>query len=245
MLLALLLAALAAPDRVVTLEGDTHHVQGIAVRGTSLYLTAVDRANKKGFLFEYDRESGKRLRVIELQQGDRFHAGGISLDGDTIWIPIAEYRRDGSSIVEQRSLKTFEVLRRFEVEDHTGAVAAAPDHLYGANWDARTIYTWDREGKQLGSRPNPSPAAYQDMKWAGGALVASGLVSGNGVIDWLDPATLTPIRTLTTGKTDRGVVFTHEGMAIDGGMLYLLPEDSPSRLFVFRLPKGFRTAPGR
>jgi hypothetical protein len=30
---------------------------------------------------------------------------------------------------------------------------------------------------------------------------------------------------------------THEGMAIKGSRLYLLPEDAPSRLFVFALPQ--------
>jgi hypothetical protein len=31
------------------------------------------------------------------------------------------------------------------------------------------------------------------------------------------------------------VILTHEGMAIAGGKLYLLPEDGPSRLFVYQL----------
>jgi hypothetical protein len=32
------------------------------------------------------------------------------------------------------------------------------------------------------------------------------------------------------------VSYTHEGMAIRDGVLYLLPEDEPSRLFRFKLP---------
>ena len=56
-----------------------------------------------------------------------------------------------------------------------------------------------------------------------------------GAIDWLDPATLTLARRITAGRTGRGVLYTNEGMAIRGGKLYLLPEDGPSRLFVYRL----------
>jgi hypothetical protein len=38
------------------------------------------------------------------------------------------------------------------------------------------------------------------------------------------------------GLTDRGVRFSNEGMAIRDGILFLLPEDDPSRLFRYRLP---------
>ena len=57
-----------------------------------------------------------------------------------------------------------------------------------------------------------------------------------GRIDWLDPETLEVKRQIVTGATDRGVAYTHEGMAVRDGVLYLLPEDEPSRLFRYRLP---------
>ena len=43
------------------------------------------------------------------------------------------------------------------------------------------------------------------------------------------------MRRVRAGKTDRGVSLTNEGMTFRGGKLYLLPEDDPSRLFVFDL----------
>jgi hypothetical protein len=44
------------------------------------------------------------------------------------------------------------------------------------------------------------------------------------------------LRRVIAGKTDRGLPFTHEGMAFRNGALYFLPEDDPSRVFIFRKP---------
>jgi hypothetical protein len=52
-------------------------------------------------------------------------------------------------------------------------------------------------------------------------------------IDWLDYPSLSLIRRVTVGQTSRGVPYTSEGMAIRGDRVFLLPEDSPSRLFQF------------
>jgi hypothetical protein len=43
------------------------------------------------------------------------------------------------------------------------------------------------------------------------------------------------VKRMEAGKTNRGVPFTNEGMAVGAGRLWLLPEDGPSRLFEFRL----------
>jgi hypothetical protein len=74
------------------------------------------------------------------------------------------------------------------------------------------------------------------MKAISGRLIGSGIRADAGAIDWLDPNDLRLFKRIQTGKTDRGVLFTHEGLAISEGRLYLLPEDSPSRLFIFSLP---------
>ena len=52
-------------------------------------------------------------------------------------------------------------------------------------------------------------------------------------IVWFDPETLEVRRALAVGLTDRAVPFTNEGLDWAGDRLYLLPEDAPSRLFVF------------
>lgn len=220
-------------EAVVTLEGETHHVQGIVVEGGRLWLTSVERATARGYLYEYALPAGKRVREVEVQAGAMYHPGGISADREFLYVPVAEYRRESRSVVQVRRKGTLELVRSFEVADHIGAVAVAPDRLYGANWDARLIYEWSFEGKELRRRENTGGGRYQDMKWVEGELVAS---SSSGAIHWLDAGTLRLRRELAAGKTDRGVVYTNEGLAVAGRRVYLAPEDAPTRLFTFLLP---------
>lgn len=225
--------------RSISLEGETHHVQGIAVDGNRLWVTSVDRAAGKGWLFEYDLESGKRLRAVEISQDELIHPGGFDHDEDSLWIPVAEYRPASRTVIQQRSKETLELRASFEVPDHIGALAVVPEGLLLANWDARKFYLYSRDGKLLWSRPNPNPTRYQDIKRRYGAIVASGLVArgseARAVVEWLDPETLRPLNREALGRTDRGVPYTNEGMDLRDGRLYLLPEDAPSRLFVFRI----------
>ena len=57
-----------------------------------------------------------------------------------------------------------------------------------------------------------------------------------GAIDWLSPTNYELQRRLSAHRTDLDVSFTNEGMTLRNGTLYLLPEDDPSRLFVFEPP---------
>ena len=221
---------------VIRLAAPLEHVQGIDVEGDSLWVSSVDRDAKRGYVHLFDLLSGKLRAQASVGRGARFHPGGISLDGDSLWVPVAEYQRDSSSLVQRRHKRTLELQSEFLVEDHIGCVAAGAT-LIGGNWDSRILYEWTRAGRELRQRPNPTRNAYQDLKRVGDRWVASGKLSKDeGAIDWLDDS-LVLVKRLATGKTDRGVLFTNEGMAIRDGTLYLLPEDGPSRLFVFKLPR--------
>lgn len=237
--LALLLAAplsTTKPTRIVPLEGETFHVQGVLVENGAAFVTSVDREARKGWLFEYDAATGVRRRALEIQEGGMYHPGGFDGDESSFWIPVAEYRANSRSVIQRRDRKTLALTSSFEVDDHIGAIAAAPDRLYGANWDARKIYEWSFDGRLLRVRNNPLPARYQDMKFRDGLLVAAGVAprgSEDHAVYWLDPETLLPRRVLAAGRTDRGTPFTNEGLDTRGGTLYLLPEDAPSRLFVY------------
>lgn len=224
--------------RVIALEGETRHVQGIAVDGQRLWVTSVDRAARKGWLFEYELETGKRLRAAEVQQGEMYHPGGFDQDEESLWIPVAEYRPGGRTVVQRRWKQTLELMTSFEAADHLGALAVLPEGLLAVNWDAQQFHLYSRDGKLLWSRRNPHGARYQDMKRRYGSIAAAGLLgrgeAARSVVDWLDPGTLMLLERETLGRTDRGVPNANEGMDLRDGMLLLLPEDAPSRLFVFR-----------
>lgn len=222
--------------RVVPLKCDTHHVQGVDRAGDRVYVTSVERAERKGHLYEFSYPSGDLLRHIEVQEGDRYHPGGFSIHGDSIWIPVSEYRPKSSTVIQRRNLKTLALESSFVVKDSIGCIGVDADVLAGGNWDSREIYLWDHAGNQRQRIANPHGNAYQDLKFVVGKLVGGGLLPGReGAIDWMDFPSLRLARRINAGRTDRNVPYTNEGMALDRGELLLVPEDTPSRLFVYRL----------
>jgi hypothetical protein len=255
LLVASSLSAAAAPDRrdgvlegarlidSLRLEGELFHVQGLELDGGRIWVTSVDRLSRKGYLHEFDRASGARLQRLELTDGARYHPGGISIAGRSIWVPVAELRPDSSATLVEVDADSLQVRRRIPVADHLGCVAATGSTLVAGNWNSESLYIFDLAGGAPPRMvPNPSPTHFQDMKFINGQLVAGGNRSWfDGAVDWIDWPSMTLTRTLRAGAIGpvrplgRGGPLTGEGMAIEGRDLYVLPEDGPSRLFRFRL----------
>lgn len=256
--LLLLLSSLsvaAAPDRfyggiedarllgALKLDGELFHVQGLEVEGRRLWVTSVDRASHRGYIHEFDRQTGRFLRRLELTDGARYHPGGLSIFGRSIWVPVAENRPNSSAALVEIDADTLRVRRRIHVADHLGCLAVSGRKLIAGNWNSRLLYVIDLEdGAPTRVVPNPTRTRYQDMKFVDGQLVAGGYRSlWSGTVDWIDWPSMKVNRTLRAGAIGpvrpfgRGGPFTGEGMAIDGRELYVVPEDGPSRLFHFRL----------
>jgi hypothetical protein len=230
--------ASSALRRILDLKGETYHVQGIDFEGDRLWVTSVDTAARKGYLQEFSLRTGTLRHRIEVQDGERFHPGGITVAAGSIWIPVAEYRPYSSSVIQRRNKRTLELEFSFRVPDHIGCVAIAGNRAIGGNWGSREFYAWDLRGNLLQRMPTPTENAYQDMKYDQGHLIASGLLPERaGAIDWLSFPDLRLLRRISVGNIDRGLPFTREGMAIRGERLLLLPEDETSRIFEFRLRK--------
>jgi hypothetical protein len=224
--------------RVIELKGKTYHVQGIEADADRLWVTSVDKITQSAWLQEFSLPNGALIREAQIQDGARFHPGGISGAGESLWIPVAEYKANSTSVIQKRSKRTMAVEKQFTVQDHIGCVAVSGETVIGGNWDSRDLYFWNTDGALLRKVPNPTQTSFQDMKAVGETLVGSGgSPGGAGTIEWIDLPTLKPVKRITVGKTDRGDSFTREGMLIRGDELMLLPEDGSSRLFVFRLKK--------
>jgi hypothetical protein len=225
------------------LQGELFHVQGLALEARRIWVTSVDEKRRRGYLHEFDRRTGKLLRRIDLTDGPRYHPGGISIAGRSIWVPVAEYRANSSAILVEVDADSLQIRRTIPVADHLGYVAASGRHLVAGNWDSRLIHILDaKTGERVRTVQNPSATRYQDMKFVGGQLVAGGsLTLWSGAVDWIDWPSMKVTRTLRAGAigpirpVGRGGPYTGEGMAIEGRDLYVVPEDGPSRMFHFRL----------
>ena len=127
------------------------------------------------------------------------HPGGMQSDGKRLWIPVAESKRRGRSVILVFSLAGLKAGKRlvpdfeFAVDDHIGALAVSPERkeIFGANWDTEDVYVWDLRGRlqrtligselqkrMLGTTAGSnsrSGVAVQDWKIVGDRLYASGL----------------------------------------------------------------------
>ncbi|MEK7795648.1 MAG: DUF6454 family protein, partial [Candidatus Hydrogenedentota bacterium] len=130
----------------------TFHPQGMVKSGDRIYLSSVevvDRANAKGVghLFEMEL-GGKLLRSIKLGEGPIYHPGGIDTDGSHLWVPLAEYRPGGTTIIYRVDMTTLEARAAFRFHDHLGAIVCdTTNHqLVGVNWGSRRFYRWAMNG---------------------------------------------------------------------------------------------------
>jgi hypothetical protein len=227
----------------LNLEGELFHVQGLELDGQRIWVTSVDQTKRKGYIHEFDRRTGRLRRRLELTDSARYHPGGISISGRSIWIPVSELKPKSTTVLVEVDADSLRIRRKIEVADHLGCVAASGRKLVAGNWDSRLLYIFDLDDEaRVRTVPNPSATRYQDMKFVDGQLVAGGsLTLWSGAVDWIDWPSMKVTRTLRAGAIGpvrplgRGGPYTGEGMAIEGRDLYVVPEDGPSRLFHFRL----------
>jgi hypothetical protein len=228
--------SLGAQLRSVTLQAVLDHPQGITPSpdGATWFVTSVLRKEQKGLLVAFRAADGGVLQRVEVQDGPRYHPGGLGRLGDTLWLPVAEYRRSSTSVVQGRDAATLAIRSSFPVADHIGAMAVTSGALIGCNWDARIFYEWTFEGRQSRVVEHDGAARYQDLQWTPDGLLGGGLLGDQGVVDLLEWPTLDLKERIVVGVTDRGKPLTAEGMALSRSELLLMPEDDPARVFVHR-----------
>ena len=176
------------------LDFPTYHTEGLAVTPNHLFLSTVqiteptrkyptpvdgyDRTPGKGIghLFVMDRQ-GHLQKDITLGEGDMYHPGGISYDGTDVWVPVAQYRPNSSTIIYRVDAESLAVHKQFGVNDHIGGIVrdATNGHLVGNNWGSRRFYEWTAGGKQVRSWDNNSFFTdYQDCQYVASAKMICG-----------------------------------------------------------------------
>ncbi|HAB16512.1 MAG TPA: DUF6454 family protein [Verrucomicrobiota bacterium] len=183
------------------------HTQGLEFAGGFVWVTARrDLPEPRGPLLLRTSLGARNWDVWNLTSSESpalDHPGGIQSDGRRLWIPLAESRPQGRSLIRAYVLEDLRPGQlpkptvEFAVEDHIGALAVWPEQskLVGATWDTDSVYVWDLTGKLLqtlngadlrrrglgaGMKLDETPGlAVQDWKFVNGALVASGLVKSS------------------------------------------------------------------
>jgi hypothetical protein len=264
----------------VPLTFRTFHPQGLVKSGDTLFLSSVevrvptkrgpqadghdrDAGEGVGHLFKIDM-TGRLIADLVLGEGAIYHPGGIDFDGNSIWVPVAEYRPDSRSIVYRIDPKTMTATEVLRVADHLGAIVHDTDGgtLHGVSWGSRRLYRWrlGRDGRIVNPsepldrrrRLNPSHYVdYQDCKYVrrhrmlctgvteyrSAAAAPPFRLGGLDLIDLGDgrPLHQVPIPLWTSGGLD----MTHNPSWFEptatGLRAYFVPEDDESTVYVFEV----------
>jgi Family of unknown function (DUF6454) len=197
---------LAAVDRntgwtrlsALKLDFPTYHPEGLVVTPDRFYLSSTqiieptvkypvpvdgyDRTPGRGIghLFVIDR-AGRLVKDVILGHDIVYHPGGIDRTGDSLWVPVAQYRPNSTAEIDRVDLRTLKVTRMFTVADHIGGIVYDPtrDRLVGNNWGSRTFYEWSPSGRQPASWRNPENLLdFQDCQYVDAGKMACGGITG-------------------------------------------------------------------
>ncbi|MBX3420359.1 MAG: hypothetical protein KF752_02265 [Pirellulaceae bacterium] len=172
---------------------DTYHPQGLTRVGELFYLSTVQKPTRtdnaangsaanpqatagQGFLITYD-DSGQEVRRSGVGEGSLYHPGGIDRDEQYIWVPVAEYRPDSSTIIYRVEINSLKAETLFRISDHIGAVVRDPieNRLIGFSWGSRRIYAWQLDDShQLHSAQRTAPSQTSEH-----SLQESSVTAGN------------------------------------------------------------------
>lgn len=160
----------------VSVAFTTHHPQGMVKIGDVFYVSSVevrvppkrlaardgaydrDTGEGTGHLFKIS-STGQLLADVPLGEGAIYHPGGIDYDGVHIWVPVAEYRPNGRSMVYRVSPETMTATKAFTFDDHLGGIVhdTAARALHGVSWGSRRFYRWALDGSGRVKNVETSP----------------------------------------------------------------------------------------
>jgi Family of unknown function (DUF6454) len=111
-----------------------------------------DTGEGKGHLFVFDA-GGRLQRDIVLGEGTMYHPGGIDFDGQSLWVPCAEYRPNSRSVIYKVDVATSAVTRVAAFQDHLGGISLNTDTntLHAVSWGSRRFYKFALDGSRLAS----------------------------------------------------------------------------------------------
>ena len=212
------------------------HTQGIALFKNYLFLSCVDKKEKKAYLYRLKQNSQKNFvldKKIDLTIYDQYHPSGIDIDNSCLWIAVAQYHpapARSTVLCLDPELASLKPKFSFNISDHIGAICLIDNLLVALNWDSKDFYILSTSGRVIKRLKNTSAVAYQDCKhFSSNVIICGGKARSRGYIDFLSlNGGLKLIRRIEVKKRSaKGHILTREGLCFKDEMLYLLPDDLP------------------
>jgi hypothetical protein len=220
-------------------------VRGLAVGDDAVYMSTTVPGGSTAMLYRLRRDLLTILQQQDLTQGVHTHIGGLHLGGDALWVPVADgvvsTPSRGSTRILALDPQSLEQRRGFVVADQITLVVQAPSgRLVGFNDEGTQAYEWTVDGQEVRRRPLTTGAVYRDAEVIGGNLVCAGTDMQGGLLDVLDPDSLTLVeRHRCQGAEQLDSYLTEYGFGVtprlDSGV-----NEGRAPIFYFALP-GERT----
>ncbi|MEV3987681.1 DUF6454 family protein [Streptomyces sp. NPDC049837] len=122
---------------------------------------------------------GGELGHVTVGEDAIYHPGGIDFDGESLWVPVAEYRPDSRSIVYRVDPESLEVREAFRFGDHIGGIVRDRQSglLHAVTWGSRRLLTFTPDGRLTHQVENKSHFVdYQTcVSVGGGRMVCTGI----------------------------------------------------------------------
>jgi hypothetical protein len=265
----------------VPIRFTTYHPQGMVKIGDTLFVSSVevqvatrrlpqavdghdrDTGEGVGHLFKID-PAGRLVADLRLGEGPMYHPGGLDYDGQSIWVPVAEYRPNSRSIVYRVDPVSMKATEMFRFPDHIGAIVHDTDDntLHGVSWGSRRFYRWAMasDGSMRNAETSPEQLRtlntshyldYQDCKYVTQhRMLCTGVTEIHqrpgapvfrlGGLDLVDLGDGRPVHQVPVLLwTAAGMDMTHNPVWIEpsttGLRAYFMPEDDRSTLYVYEV----------
>ena len=227
-------------------------VEGFRVRGLVVnaqhILLAGDRAEMEGaLLYQLSADSGTITQARRIDRDGYLTLGGMSSADGLIWLALNAAPEIESCLILGLEADTLETRYGIEVPQRLRIVAAeaaspegVPNRILGIAEHAEAIYTWDSLGNPLSTHTLATGATYWDAELIDGRLVCAGTDPQGGVIDVLDPATMSLIvRHRAEAQSSEGLPLTSGGFGYREDTFYFaLSSDRWPQLYAYRLSDG-------
>ncbi len=190
------------------------HIQGISRLYGHIYISTVDRINKKALILKTKILKSKLEieKIIDVTYDDLYHPSGLCEDAKTgkLYVAVAQYKPnvDKASAILRVDPYTMRYEKLWEVEDHVGSICVGKKFIYLFSWDGERMYILDHDGNLVSSLLRKGWGRIQDCDYINNKIYAT--AQREDKIYIIDTKAFRAIDAIYTPKG-----FTHEGFDID------------------------------
>ncbi len=213
---------------------------GLALTARDLYLACERTDGQGGYVARASRDD---YAVVARQQVASAGAdlGGMADGPDGVWLALRHAAAPGRTDLLQLAPDTLTTISTVTVPAAVVSVAVAGDGaIYTSSCTPSMLVRWSAGGALSATAETPDDACYTDIELLRGKLVGVAVVHGEGVLDVIDPQSLTLLARHTIEIVSaRGNPLAANALATDGDVLVFAPDpQTPPTIMTYRPREG-------